>query len=73
MTRQIAKIYKIKGLSCPSCAIMLELALEDKNISAKCNFAKAELSVKLEDKSKEEVLKEVVQNEGYEINRDTVK
>lgn len=37
------KIFKIKGMDCPSCATLLECELEDAGITARVNFAKETL------------------------------
>lgn len=61
------KTYKISGMDCAACAKMLELDLEDVNISATCDFAKAELIVNPGDETTESKVKEVVENSGFKI------
>jgi len=64
----VKKIYKVKGMHCVSCAKMIELDLEDKNVSAKCDFAKETLEVEYDDsKLKEEDVRNVVIEAGYSL------
>jgi len=39
------KIYKIKGMDCPSCAMLIESELEEAGIKCKCSYAKEELEI----------------------------
>lgn len=39
------KTYKIEGFSCPSCATMLEMDLEDAGIKAACSYAKEVIEI----------------------------
>jgi len=59
------KTYKIKGLDCASCATMLEMDLEEKNIKCKCSYAEETLEV--EGNHNLKMLKEIVEKSGYNI------
>ena len=67
MTNLIKKTYKIDGMDCSSCAMVIESDLEDAGIKAKCDFATSELKVELKDKTNHEKVKEIVKNSGYKI------
>lgn len=62
------KIYKIKGLECPSCAKMLELDLEEIGIKGVCKYAESTLEIEdVKDKIQEEKIKEVLKKNNLEI------
>lgn len=62
------KIYKIKGLECPSCAKMLELDLEEIGIKGICNYAESTLEIEdIKDNKEEEKIKEVLRKNNLEI------
>jgi copper chaperone CopZ len=59
------KIFKIKGMDCPSCATLLECELEDAGITAVVNFVKETLEVdKKEDINKINV---IVKKLGHQL------
>ncbi len=60
-----SKIYKIKGMDCASCAMIIESDLEDAGIKAKCSYAKEVLEIE-GDHDKEKV-EELVKKSGYNI------
>jgi copper chaperone CopZ len=62
------KIYKVEGMHCTSCAMVIESDLEDKGVKAKCSFAKQTLEVDFDQKkiSASEVA-DVVKKAGYTI------
>ena len=67
----VKKTYKIEGMDCVACASMIELDLEDEGITAKCDFAKETLEVEFNpEKVKEEKIKEIVSEAGYQISSD---
>lgn len=45
MTNKYSNIYKITGMDCPSCAMLVESELEDAGIKAKVSYAKEEIEV----------------------------
>ena len=61
----MTKIYKIKGLDCPSCATLLEMDLEDAGIKGKCSYNKE--IVEIENESDKNKLIEIVIKSGYSI------
>jgi copper chaperone CopZ len=61
----IKKIYKIKGMNCPSCASLLELDLEDAGIKAKCSYPNS--NVEVEGDGNFVNIKKVVEKSGYQI------
>ncbi len=60
------KTYKIQGMDCTSCAMMIESDLEDVGIKAKCNYAKETLEVEGANIN-EKVINDVVEKAGYKI------
>ncbi len=62
------KTYKIDGMHCTSCALMIESDLEDAGVKATCNYAKEILEVEFdEQKIGEKKITEVVASAGYQI------
>jgi copper chaperone CopZ len=59
------KIYKIKGMDCPSCATLLECELEDAGIMARVNFAKETLEVPPETDTKK--VDDIVKKLGHQL------
>jgi copper chaperone CopZ len=59
------KIYKIRGMNCPSCASLLELDLEDAGVKAKCSYPKSSMEVE-EDRNFVKI-KKVVEKSGYKL------
>ena len=62
----MAKIYKIEGMHCASCATMIELDLEDAGIKSKCSYADSTL--KVEGDHDHDKLTKVVSKSGYSIS-----
>lgn len=64
----VKKTYKVNGMHCTSCALMIESDLEDLGVKAKCSFSKEELEAEFDpEKIKEEKIKEIVEKTGYEL------
>jgi len=64
----IKKTYKIQGMHCTSCALMIESDLEDAGVKARCNYAKQALEVEFdENKITEKKISDVVASAGYQI------
>lgn len=59
-------IYKIHGMSCDSCAKMLELDLEDAGHKSICSYKDETLEV--ETKHRLEDLMEIVKKAGYTLS-----
>ena len=63
------KLYKIKGMDCPSCAMVIETELEDLGVKANCSYQKETLAVEYDPELvPEENILEEVKNEGYNIS-----
>lgn len=63
------KTYKVDGMHCTSCALMIESDLEDAGVKARCNYAKELLEVEFDEKKIEEKkIAEVVAAAGYAIS-----
>lgn len=68
----VKKTYKLKGMHCPSCALVIESDLEDAGIKGSCSYAREVLEVELDEASMvnekiEGKIKEVVQTSGYDF------
>jgi copper chaperone CopZ len=57
------KVYKITGMDCPSCIMLIESDLEDAEIKAKCSYAKETLEIN--GNHDENKIKEIVKKSGY--------
>ena len=62
------KVYKIKGMNCPSCASLLELDLEDAGIKAKCSYPNS--TVEVEENYDPKKVIETVKKSGYSVSPD---
>lgn len=65
----LRKEYKVIGMDCPSCAMVIEGELEDAGVNkAQCSYVDEKLVVEFEDdKVEEKKIKEVVKEAGYEM------
>lgn len=59
------KKYKIKGMTCDSCAKMIELDLEDAGHICKCSYVNQTLEVETEHKVEDII--EIVKTSGYTL------
>jgi copper chaperone CopZ len=64
------RIYKIQGMDCDACAKMIELDLEDAGIKSSCNYATQKLELELDDKEKEDKVRQIVEKGGYKLVSD---
>lgn len=65
----IKKSYTVKGMHCPSCALVIESDLEDAGITAQCNYARAILDVEFDEtKVQEAKIADVVHSSGYSLD-----
>jgi len=68
MAKNVA--FKIEGMHCSSCAMDIDLTLEDtKGVSeSNTNYAKSETRIKYDEKAiSEDRLKEIIKSVGYEV------
>jgi len=63
----VKKVYKIKGLDCPSCATDLECDLECFCKSAKCSYISNTLEVILENSDQEKRVFETLKKANLKI------
>ncbi len=64
----IKKTFKIEGMHCTSCALMIESDLEDAGVTAKCSYAKQTLEAEFDEKKiSEKNIAAVVKKAGYTI------
>ncbi len=62
------KSYKIAGMHCTSCAMLIEGELEDRGARAACNYAKELVEVEFDPaKLTEEDIKKAVEAAGYTL------
>ena len=63
----MTKIYKVKGMDCVSCAMLIESDLEDEGVKCNCNFAKATLEVHDHNPEVEVKIQNIIKSLGYEL------
>lgn len=62
------KTFKVEGMHCTSCAMVIEGELEDAGVEARCNYARETLEVEFEQaKVSEEKIRDVVAKAGYTL------
>ena len=62
------KVFKIDGMHCASCALLIESDLEDAGVRAVCSYAKQTLTIEFDEKKiRETTIKDVVAKAGYQI------
>ncbi len=62
------KTFKVEGMHCTSCALMIESDLEDAGVTSSCSYAKETLDVEFDEKKiDEEIIRKVVSKSGYTI------
>lgn len=62
-----SKTYKVDGMHCTSCAMVIEGELEDFGIKASCNYARETLKVDFDENLvSEDKIIEVVKKAGYQ-------
>ena len=66
-SKKKSKIYKIRGMHCASCAMIIESDLEDNGFSAKCSYAKGLVEVTDTGDLNEKRIREVILKSGYDI------
>lgn len=63
------KTYKIVGMHCSSCAMLIEGELEDRGITGRCSYIKQVVEVEAADTEKiDAVVKEAVEAAGYHVS-----
>lgn len=66
----IKKSYKVLGMHCTSCPLVIESDLEDAGVNAKCNYARATLDVEFDETKTQEVkIADVVRLSGYALDK----
>lgn len=62
------KSYKIKGMHCTSCPLVIESDLEDAGVKASCHYARQTLDVEYDELTLDETkIRAVVQHAGYQL------
>ena len=62
------KIYKISGMHCPSCAMLIEGELEDAGMKATCSYANQTVEGEVQGEGVDEKrIKEAVAKAGYQV------
>lgn len=62
------KVYKIEGMHCASCAMLIEGELEDAGMKATCSYAKQTLEVEGDESTgDEEHIRQLVRKAGYSV------
>lgn len=64
----IKKSYKVLGMHCTSCSLLIESDLEDVGVKASCSYVKETLEVEYDEKKVMEVtILKTVRASGYEV------
>lgn len=64
------KIYKIDGMHCPSCAMLIEGELEDRGVMGQCSYAKQVVEIEQDaEKNIDSVVEEAVKAAGYSLKK----
>lgn len=64
----VKKTYKVQGMHCASCAMIIEGELEDVGVQAQCSYVKETLDVEFDEKKvPEDSIKDVVAKSGYSV------
>lgn len=64
----MTKQFKLSGMHCVSCSMLIEGELEDMGVQAKANYAKQTVDVTYDSKkTKEEAIIGVIQRLGYQV------
>jgi Zn2+/Cd2+-exporting ATPase len=61
------KIYKISGMDCPSCAMLIESELEDAGVKAKVSYARQTLEVEGSENASANQITKIVSSLGYKL------
>ncbi len=62
------KNYKVHGMHCSSCAMLIEGELEDRGLTGACSYAKGIVEVETDDGViNDEVVREAVEAAGYTL------
>lgn len=62
------KTYKVEGMHCASCAMVIESDLEDIGVAASCSYAKQTLEVEDTNTVSESKIHEIVKKSGYTLS-----
>lgn len=66
------KSYKVLGMHCTSCPLVIESDLEDAGVKSSCNYARGTLDVEYEEAQiSEKRIYEIVRASGYTISLDS--
>jgi copper chaperone CopZ len=64
----IKKLYKLSGLHCTACSLLIEGEIEDLGVSAECSYARQEVKVEFDPKKvSEKQIIEAIEKQGYEV------
>ena len=65
----VKKTFKISGMHCTSCSMVIEGELEDTlGVRAKCSYAKQTVEVECDgDKVPDKKIVEVIESQGYKV------
>lgn len=62
------KTFKIDGMHCTSCALLIESDLEDAGMKANCSYVKQTLTVEFDEKKLgDHAIEKIVAKSGYRI------
>jgi copper chaperone CopZ len=66
----IKKTFKLSGMHCTSCCLVIEGELEDRGVVARCDFVKQVVEVEYEpSRISEKAIVQTIEKQGYKIVR----
>ncbi len=66
----IKKTYKVDGMHCASCAMVIESDLSDAGIDARCSYARQTIDVVFDQTIVTEIaIEEIVKKSGYTLKK----
>lgn len=67
-TNQLTKrIFRVRGMHCPSCVMLIEGELEDRGAKARCNLAKNEVEVEYPEELGDKGVIAAIEAAGYTV------
>lgn len=63
----IKKTFKVRGMHCPSCVMLIEGELEDRGARARCDLAKNEVVVEYPEELGDGGVRAAIETAGYRV------
>ena len=66
--KMIKKTFKVSGMHCPSCVMLIEGELEDQGARARCDLVKNEVAVEYPEELGDEGIRAAIEAAGYAVS-----